>query len=156
MTCGKRKAGSYRAVRYSRELEGKWTPENKEQISTVRYRAGKVVAVALASSSTYFETSRSQQPELFFFFFNAAGMSSSANCYQLQEESLLFTEQIHKKQNEKNLFSICSFRDPEMPYSLTHKEHCCRRSTSMGIKTSEFGSPREVTQINLSSTSKMP
>lgn len=43
------------------------------------------------------------------FFFNAAGMSSSANCYQLQEESLLFTEQIHKKQNEKFHFPFVLF-----------------------------------------------
>lgn len=36
-------------------------------------------------------------------------MSSSANCYQLQEESLLFTEQIHKKENEKFYFPFVLF-----------------------------------------------
>lgn len=63
-------AGSYRAVGYSRDLEGKWTPENKEQISTVRCRAGKVVAVALASSSASFENSSFQQQDFFFFLCN--------------------------------------------------------------------------------------
>lgn len=64
----------------SKELEGKWTSENKEQISTAGCRAGNVVAVVWATSPAYFENSCFQQPDLFFFY--AAGMSSSANCYQ--------------------------------------------------------------------------